>query len=191
MNDIFQKYAQETRSLTTSLPLLSHQSNDNSGTETASVPSRSQLILLSAHPSAANNGVDSHHMVVSDTRPLLPPSRESMNRPQMFWEELPILARSALPVFGTQVLEYSVVIAPTVSIGHLSTKALAAIALGSMTASVSGFIIIQGLSSTLDTVLPSAWTSSHPYLVGLWAQRMAVVTAISLIASSIAHNIFN
>ncbi|KXN80815.1 hypothetical protein AN958_07251 [Leucoagaricus sp. SymC.cos] len=188
MNDIFPKYAQETRSLTTSLPLLSHQSNGNSGTETASVPSRSQLILPSVQPSAANNGVDSPHVVVSETSPLLPPSRESMNKRQMFWEELPILAR---PVFGTQALEYSVVTAPTVSIGHLSTKALAAIALGSMTASVSGFIIIQGLSSALDTVLPSAWTSSHPYLVGLWAQRMAVVAAISLVVSSIAHNIFN
>jgi hypothetical protein len=41
-----------------------------------------------------------------------------------------------------------------------------------MTASVSGFSIIQGFTSTLDTMLPSAWTSSQPQLVGLWAQRM-------------------
>lgn len=41
-----------------------------------------------------------------------------------------------------------------------------------MTASVSGFSIIQGLSSALDTLLPSAWTSPHPNLVGLWSQRM-------------------
>lgn len=41
-----------------------------------------------------------------------------------------------------------------------------------MTASVTGYSIIHGLASTLDTMLPSAWTSSQPQLVGLWAQRM-------------------
>ena len=41
-----------------------------------------------------------------------------------------------------------------------------------MTASVTGYSIIQGLSSTLDTMLPSAWTSPKPQLVGLWSQRM-------------------
>lgn len=41
-----------------------------------------------------------------------------------------------------------------------------------MTASVTGYSIIQGLASTLDTMLPSAWTSPQPQLVGLWTQRM-------------------
>ncbi|KAI0064869.1 MATE efflux family protein [Artomyces pyxidatus] len=95
-------------------------------------------------------------------------------------EELRILTKYTLPVFGTHILEYSLVIASVVSIGHLSTTALAAATLGSMTASVSGFSIIQGLASTLDTVLPSAWTSSQPQLVGLWAQRMTVVMGVSL-----------
>ena len=71
------------------------------------------------------------------------------------------------------MLEYSLVIASVVSIGHLSTTALAASTLGSMTASVSGYSIIQGFGSTLDTMLPSAWTSSQPNLVGLWSQRMS------------------
>lgn len=42
-----------------------------------------------------------------------------------------------------------------------------------MTASVSGFSILQGFASALDTLLPSAWTSSNPQLVGLWSQRMS------------------
>lgn len=72
----------------------------------------------------------------------------------------------------THILEYSLVVASVVSIGHLSTEALAAITLGSMTASVSGYSIIQGMTSALDTLMPSAWTSTQPELVGLWAQRM-------------------
>jgi len=52
-----------------------------------------------------------------------------------------------------------------------------------MTASVSGFSIIQGFISTLDTLLPGAWTSPHPELVGLWSHRMAVIMLFILIVS--------
>ncbi|KAF8870967.1 MATE efflux family protein [Gymnopilus junonius] len=109
------------------------------------------------------------------------PAADAESKISMFWEELWILTKYALPVFGTHVLEYSLVIASVVSIGHLSTTALAAISLGSMTASVSGFSILQGFASALDTLLPSAWTSPQPQLVGLWAQRMTVVMFTSLI----------
>ncbi|KAK0202739.1 MATE efflux family protein [Desarmillaria ectypa] len=105
-------------------------------------------------------------------------SRESTMA--MFWEEFRILTKYGLPVWGTHVLEYSLVIASVLSVGHISTTALAAITLGSMTASVSGLSIIQGFTSALDTMLPSAWTS-QPQLVGLWSQRMAVVMTFLLI----------
>jgi hypothetical protein len=73
----------------------------------------------------------------------------------------------------THLLEYSLVIVSVISIGHISTTALAAITLGSMTASVSGYSIIQGFTNALDTMLPAAWTSSTPQLVGLWVQKMS------------------
>ncbi|KAG7443546.1 MATE efflux family protein [Guyanagaster necrorhizus] len=98
----------------------------------------------------------------------------------MFWEEFKILTKYGIPVWGTHLLEYSLVMASVLSVGHLSTTALAAITLGSMTANVSGLSIIQGFTSALDTMLPSAWTS-QPQLVGLWSQRMVVVMAVLLI----------
>ncbi|OCB85869.1 multidrug/Oligosaccharidyl-lipid/Polysaccharide flippase [Sanghuangporus baumii] len=98
-----------------------------------------------------------------------------------YWEETKILLKYTLPVYGTQLLEYSLVIASVISIGHLSTVALAASTLGSMTASVTGYSILQGFASTLDTVLPSAWTSDQPQLVGLWSQRMTIIMGIILI----------
>lgn len=75
------------------------------------------------------------------------------------------------------------VIVSVISIGHLSTTALAAITLGSMTASVTAFSVIQGLTSALDTMLPAAWTSPQPQLVGLWAQRMSTYVYTSRICS--------
>ncbi|KAL5498226.1 ERC1_2 [Sanghuangporus vaninii] len=101
-----------------------------------------------------------------------------------YWEETKILFKYILPVYGTQLLEYSLVFASVISIGHLSTVALAASALGSMTAAFTGYSILQGFASTLDTVLPSAWTSDQPQLVGLWSQRMAVIMGIILIPIS-------
>ena len=75
--------------------------------------------------------------------------------------------------YSTQLLEYSLIVMSVISIGHISTTALAATSLGSMTASVSGYSIILGMTTALDTILPSAWTSNQPQLVGLWAQRMS------------------
>ncbi|KAJ7484518.1 MATE efflux family protein [Mycena latifolia] len=106
---------------------------------------------------------------------------DAMSSAALYLAELRILTKYSLPVYGTHLLEYSLIMAPVLSIGHLSTTALAGITLGSMTASVSGFSILQGCVSALDTMLPSAWTSSQPTLVGLWSQRMGVVMGATLI----------
>jgi multidrug resistance protein, MATE family len=103
----------------------------------------------------------------------------------VYWKECKLMVKYTLPVAGTHLLEYSLVIASVISIGHLSTTALAASTLGSMTASVSGYSILQGFANTLDTVLPSAWTSDQPHLVGVWMQRMAVVMTATLIPIAI------
>ncbi|KAF6757789.1 multidrug Oligosaccharidyl-lipid polysaccharide flippase [Ephemerocybe angulata] len=109
------------------------------------------------------------------------PDHDSDSKSALFWEEAPILTKYALPVFGTHLLEHTLALVPVISIGHLSTKALAAVTLGSMTATVSGFSIISGFCSALDTTLPSAWTSEHPKYVGLWAQRMSVLMVAVLV----------
>ncbi|KAG8732672.1 hypothetical protein FRC12_019173 [Ceratobasidium sp. 428] len=93
-------------------------------------------------------------------------------------EEAKVLFKYTIPVFATHLLEYSLVIASVVSVGHLSTEGLAASTLGSMTASVSGLSIVQGFASALDSLLPQAWTSENPQNVGLWAQRETVVMMI-------------
>ncbi|KIY63126.1 multidrug/Oligosaccharidyl-lipid/Polysaccharide flippase [Cylindrobasidium torrendii FP15055 ss-10] len=88
------------------------------------------------------------------------------------------LLKYGIPVFGTQLLEQSLTITSVISVGHVSTSALAAVTLGSMTANVTGLSILHGFASALDTMLPSAWTSEHPELVGLWCQRMAIILAV-------------
>ncbi|KAG6895433.1 hypothetical protein C0992_001257 [Termitomyces sp. T32_za158] len=98
--------------------------------------------------------------------------REGTSTYEMFWEEFRMLPQYTLPVLGAQWLEYSMVMVNIISIGHLSTTALAAVSLGTLTAGVTGFSMLHGLASGLDTVLPAAFTSAQPQLVGLWTQRM-------------------
>ncbi|KAG6860467.1 hypothetical protein C0995_010758 [Termitomyces sp. Mi166 len=130
-------------------------------------------------PTIAHQAIPFPGPLPSENTPLLAPPVPRIDKPfdddrtlYTFWEELCILTRYALPVFGTHVLEFSLIMVPVIAIGHLSTTALAAISLGSMTANVTAFSIIQGFANALNTLLPSAWTSSRPQLVGLWTQRM-------------------
>ncbi|BEJ02418.1 hypothetical protein CcaverHIS631_0702130 [Cutaneotrichosporon cavernicola] len=95
--------------------------------------------------------------------------------------ELPLLIRSTIPVFLTQLAEYSLSLASVVSIGHLGTKDLAASSLANMTAAVTCFSILQGLATSLDTLLPAAWTGSDRRHVGLWTMRCTVVMIVAMI----------
>ncbi|KAG8903133.1 hypothetical protein FRB99_003676 [Tulasnella sp. 403] len=103
-------------------------------------------------------------------------------------EEAKLIGNYSIPVLITQLLEYSLLVASVICIGHLGTVQLAASTLGSMTSSVTGFTLIIGMGSTLDALLPHAWGGppSERKLVGLWTQRMAVVFIISLVPVYIA-----
>ncbi|KAI6112391.1 MATE efflux family protein [Pisolithus thermaeus] len=96
-------------------------------------------------------------------------------------DEMKVLLKYSLPVFGIHMFEHSIMMATVISIGHISTVALAAATLGFMTANVTGLSILQGMANTLDTVLPPAWTSDQPKLVGLWTQRMIILVCVVLI----------
>lgn len=113
--------------------------------------------------------------------PLLPTARipgAPVSLKSVLCHEGAILAGYAIPAFVTHFLEYSLLMAPIISIGHLSTTALAAGTLASMTASVTGLTIAHSFASALDTMLPPAWTSGNPSLVGLWTQRMLVIIVV-------------
>ncbi|KAF9476476.1 MATE efflux family protein [Pholiota conissans] len=151
--------------------------------------------ILDEYPHRDIIGIDPGALPTEVTPLLNPPcrrdaeARESLetipeSQYSMFVEELSTLLRYTGPIFGTHLSEYFLLVIPVICIGHYSTTALAAITLGSMFATITGFSIIQGFISALDTVLPATW-SSHPELLGLWTQRMAVLMTAILIPISI------
>jgi|SRR5579859_5318594 len=86
----------------------------------------------------------------------------------------------------TAVLQQSLALATVLSLGHLGTTELGASALASMTASITGTAIFQGIAtysllfrvlirSALDTLCSQSWGSGNPQLVGLHLQRCVLL----------------
>ncbi|KAJ3355481.1 hypothetical protein HDU91_005670 [Kappamyces sp. JEL0680] len=90
------------------------------------------------------------------------------------------LFKLAWPVVGTYVVGFMNNIAPLLTLGHLSTKYLAAISLTTMTANITAYSIGSGLSTALDTLCSQAFTgSADRHALGRHLQR-SIVTVFLL-----------
>lgn len=106
--------------------------------------------------------------------------KEDVDTITIFFQECRTIGAFAVPVFGSQILEYSLVFVSVFTLGHLSTTALAAISIATMTTGVTGLSVIHGFCSALDTLLPPAWTSEQPGMMRVWLMRVAVGVAVQI-----------
>ena len=89
------------------------------------------------------------------------------------WQrEAKVLARYSGPLIATFLLQYSLTVASIFTVGHLGKVELGAVSLASMTASITGYAVYQGLATSLDTLCAQAYGSGRKKLVGLQMQRM-------------------
>ncbi|KAH8666137.1 mate-domain-containing protein [Ilyonectria robusta] len=89
------------------------------------------------------------------------------------WQrEAKTLVTYAAPLIATFLLHYSVTVGSVLTVGRLGMEELAAVNLATMTASITYYVPVQGLATSLDTLCAQAYGSGHKHLVGLQAQRM-------------------
>lgn len=89
------------------------------------------------------------------------------------WQrEAKVLTKSSAPMVLTFLLQYSLPVASIFTVGHIGKTELGAVSLASMTASITGYAVYQGLATSLDTLCSQAYGSGRPHLVGLQLQRM-------------------
>ncbi|KAK7187669.1 hypothetical protein DPSP01_004505 [Paraphaeosphaeria sporulosa] len=89
------------------------------------------------------------------------------------WQrETKVLLKSSAPLILTFLLQYSLPVASIFTVGHIGKIELGAVSLASMTASITGYAVYQGLATSLDTLCAQAYGSGRPHLVGLQLQRM-------------------
>lgn len=83
-----------------------------------------------------------------------------------------VIGKYAAPLMITFILQYSLTVASIFTLGHLGKKELGAVSLASMTASITGYAVYQGLATSLDTLCAQAFGSGRKMLVGLQMQKM-------------------
>ncbi|SGZ47387.1 CIC11C00000005828 [Sungouiella intermedia] len=81
--------------------------------------------------------------------------------------ETRVLLKYSIPLIITFLLQYSLTVASVFSVGRLGSTELAAVSLSSMTANISGYAIIQGVSTCLDTLCAQAYGRKDFNTVGL------------------------
>ena len=89
------------------------------------------------------------------------------------WQrEAKVIGKYAGPLMITFILQYSLTVASIFTVGHISSVALGAVSIASMTANIFGYAIYQGMATSLDTLCAQAYGSGRKKLVGLQFQRM-------------------
>ncbi|KAL4758701.1 MATE family efflux transporter [Aspergillus foveolatus] len=86
--------------------------------------------------------------------------------------EAVVIGKNAAPLVVTFLLQYSLTVASIFTLGHLGKTELGAVSLASMSASITGYAVYQGLATSLDTLCAQAYGSGKKKLVGLQMQRM-------------------
>ncbi|KAH6614058.1 mate-domain-containing protein [Boeremia exigua] len=99
--------------------------------------------------------------------------------------ETKVLMKSSAPMILTFLLQYSLPVASIFTVGHIGKTELGAVSLASMTASITGYAVYQGLATSLDTLCAQAYGSGRPHLVGLQLQRMLAFLLLITIPISI------
>lgn len=99
--------------------------------------------------------------------------------------EAKVLTKTSAPLMLTFLLQYSLPVASIFTVGHIGKIELGAVSLASMTASITGYAVYQGLATSLDTLCSQAYGSGKRHLVGLQLQRMLYFLLLITIPISI------
>ncbi|MDN6194761.1 MAG: MATE family efflux transporter, partial [Alkalibacterium sp.] len=85
--------------------------------------------------------------------------------------ELKSLLLSSVPLAITFLLQCSLSSVSVFAAGNLGAVELAAVSVGSLTTSMTGYAIVQGIIAALDTLCPQAFGAKKYYLVGSYVQK--------------------
>jgi len=118
---------------------------------------------------AINYGSTAYPEVVSTAPPSL-----SSKKGTTIKQELKTICRTSVPLSFTFFLQYSLPVASTFSVGHISAKHLAAVSLATMTFNVTSSIF-NGMATCLDTLCPASYGAGNFKNVGLYFQRCVVL----------------
>mmetsp|Transcript_14027 Transcript_14027/g.30361 ORF Transcript_14027/g.30361 Transcript_14027/m.30361 type:complete len:522 (-) Transcript_14027:229-1794(-) len=81
----------------------------------------------------------------------------------------------AIPVMSSEVLSFASYLITTAQIGHLGSAELSAITLARTTYHITGYSLVVGLASGIETLAGQAFGAGHYQLVGVITQRALIM----------------
>jgi MATE family multidrug resistance protein len=93
-------------------------------------------------------------------------------------KEAKLLFKYSIPLTLTYLLQYSFSLTTIFVVGHIGTDELGAVSLATMTASITGYAVFEGLATSLDTLCAQAYGSGRKEQVGLHLQRMVLLMTL-------------
>eukprot|EP00250_Pteridium_aquilinum_P021820 c25236_g2_i1 orf=50-1498(+) len=101
-------------------------------------------------------------------------------------EELKRQIGLAVPMILINLLQFSVQTMSVMFVGHISELALSSSSLATSITNVTGFSLLNGMASALDTLCGQAYGAKQYRLLGLYLQRALIVLYASSIPLAIA-----
>ncbi|ODV58648.1 MATE family efflux transporter [Ascoidea rubescens DSM 1968] len=128
------------------------------------IQSRRSSLSTPIIPSRSNLSLSQHDLLIPQNNN----DSLSLKEPQTDYSiESYFLLKYSPPLVLTFLLQYSLTIASVFSVGQLGKNELAAVSLASMTANITGYAPIQGVSTCLDTLCAQAYGRKDYRMVGL------------------------
>ena len=94
---------------------------------------------------------------------------------------LPALVSLAAPLILSAMLQQAAQITTFLFVGRLDSTAMGAYALGNMLCNVTGYTLVYGMCTGLDTLIAQAFGAKHFHLMGLHAQRAILIISLCMI----------
>eukprot|EP00833_Pecoramyces_ruminatium_P009183 jgi/Orpsp1_1/1183215/evm.model.c7180000084287.1 len=98
---------------------------------------------------------------------------------KLYFSEFKVLSRYSIPIICSEILRNTLLMMPVIFIGHRTAFELAAITLGSSYCNVTGWCLLIGMDSALDTLCSQAYaaakTIEEKKIVGKILQRGFVI----------------
>ncbi|XXG59645.1 hypothetical protein AAC387_Pa04g1694 [Persea americana] len=110
---------------------------------------------------------------------------EKGNRKREIKQEVKKQLWLAGPLIGVSVLQYSLQVISVMFVGHLGELALSSASLATSFATVTGFSLLLGMGSALDTLCGQAYGAKQYQLLGVYMQRAIFVLIIASIPLSV------
>lgn len=91
------------------------------------------------------------------------------------------LLRLAGPLVASSILQCALQLVSVMFVGHLGELALAGASLATSLANVTGFSLLVGMASALDTLCGQAFGARQYHLLGVYKQRAMLVLALACV----------